>query len=223
MESFISIFERAAERKGGASNLEKLLVKPKSAAALADLRDAEVLAEMTRCVFRSGFVWRVIENKWPAFETAFDQFDVTTCALLSDEALEGMQRNSAIVRHASKIASVRRNAQYLLAVRAEHGSYGRFLAEWPATDFVDLWHELKLHGDRLGGQTGRYFLRFIGRDTPLLSNDVVAALQIQGVIDKAPSSQRALRTVQAAFNVWREESGRSYNEISRVLAMSVPD
>jgi 3-methyladenine DNA glycosylase Tag len=222
MESFTSIFERAAERKGGDDALEALLPTAKSPASLKRLQDADVLAEMSKCVFRSGFVWKIIENKWPGFEQAFHDFDVTRCAMLSDEEMEALQANEAIVRHAKKIESVRKNAHYILDVRAEHGSYGKYLAEWPADDFVLLWEELKTRGDRLGGQTGRYFLRFIGRDTPSLSRDVVKALVEARVVDKNPTSKKALQAVQDAFNEWREESGRPYCQISRVLACSVP-
>ena len=228
METFSSIFERAAQRKGGEQSLEALLASPKMKAASAKLQqakldDADILAEMARCVFRSGFVWKIIENKWPGFELAFHQFDVTRCAMLSDEEMDALQRNTDIVRHAKKIASVRKNAQYILDVRAAHGSFGAFLKQWPDDDFVDLWADLKQRGDRLGGQTGRYFLRFIGRDTPMLSRDVVRALIGAGVVDKEPTGKRALQQTQAGFNEWRRESGRSYNEISRVLAFSVPD
>ena len=41
------------------------------------------------------------------------------------------------------------------------------------------------------------------------------------VIDKAPSSKKALASVQAAFNTWRADSGRSLAEISRTLACTV--
>ncbi len=222
MDSFASIFERAAERKGGSDALEALLPKPTSKAALAKVSDADVLAEMTKCVFRSGFVWKIIENKWPGFERAFHDFDVTRCAMLSDEELEALQANTDIVRHAKKILSVRNNALYVLDVRSEHGSFGKFLAAWPDDDFVRLWADLKKRGDRLGGQTGRYFLRFIGRDTPVFSPDVVRALVSMGVVDKEPTSKKALMETQDAFNAWRAESGRSFNEISRVLACSVP-
>ncbi len=222
METFASIFERAAERKGGERALEEILPKPKSAAALRKVTDAEILAEMTKCVFRSGFVWKIIENKWPGFEAAFHDFDVTRCAMLSDEELEAQLDNAEIVRHGKKIQSVRKNAQYILDVREEYGSFGKFLAQWPADDFVGLWADLKKRGDRLGGQSGRYFLRFIGRDTPMFSNDVVRALVELGVVDKEPTGKAALQRTQAAFNEWRAESGRSFNEISRVLACSVP-
>ncbi|MEM7099217.1 MAG: DNA-3-methyladenine glycosylase I [Pseudomonadota bacterium] len=222
MESFDSIFHRAAERKGGIRELEQLLPTARSPAGLRKLADADVLAEMTKCVFRSGFVWQVIENKWPGFEEAFHEFDVTRCAMLSDEELEELQANTAIVRHGKKIASVRHNAQYVLDIRQEYGSFGQFLAQWPADDFVALWTALKKSGNRLGGQTGRYFLRFIGRDTPMFSQDVVKALVLLQVVEKEPTSQKALSQTQEAFNNWREESGRPFCQISRVLACSVP-
>ena len=50
---------------------------------------------------------------------------------------------------------------------------------------------------------------------------VVQTLIREGVVDKAPGSKSSMRAVQAAFNNWSEESGRSLTEISRVLAMSV--
>ena len=222
MESFDSIFQRAAKRKGGTAELEALLPVAASKAKLSRLSDAAVLAEMTKCVFRSGFVWKVIENKWPGFEAAFDQFDVTACAMMSDEDLERLAQNEAIVRNGKKIATVRHNAQYILDVRDEFGSFGKFLAQWPQEDFIDLWDELKRNGSRLGGQTGRYFLRFIGRDTPMFSADVVKALIALDVVDKEPTSKAALRATQAAFVTWQQQSGRPFCQISRVLACSVP-
>jgi len=221
LDTFSSIFERAAERKGGIAALEALLPVAKTPAQLRRLKDSAVLAEMTACVFRSGFVWKIIESKWAGFETAFADFDVLACAMLSDEELEVLQQNAEIVRHAKKIASVRANAQFVLDVRDTHQSFGRYLAEWPADDFVGLWAELKQRGNRLGGHTGGYFLRFIGRDTPMFSADVVRALVGLGVVEKEPTSQRALRHTQDVMNTWRVESGRSFCEISRVLACSV--
>lgn len=226
MDSFTSIFDRAASRKGGtaafATLLDETVSEPLAGKELLKVSDAQILSEMTKCVFRSGFVWKIIEAKWPGFEQAFHQFDVTRCAMLSDEELEKLQANTQIVRHGQKIRSVPANAQFVLDVRAEHGSFAQFLAAWPQDDVVGLWHELKVRGSRLGGQTGRYFLRFIGYDTPMLSADVVRALVAAGVVDKAPTGKRALQQTQAAFTRWREESGWSYNRVSRVLACSVP-
>lgn len=221
MESFARIFQRAAERKGGEAALNDFLPQASAAAQLKRLKDDRCLAEMTKCVFRSGFVWQIIERKWPGFEAGFQQFDVSACAMLGDEDLEALAGDEAIVRNLKKIQSVPRNAAFILDVREQHGSFGNYLAAWPVTDIVGLWDELKRRGDRLGGQTGRFFLRFVGKDTPLLSPDVVRALVEQGVVDKAPSSKKALSALQEAFNIWHEESGRDLCQISRVLACSV--
>ena len=221
MQHFDDIYARAAARKGGERELEQLLAPTRDTIDLSTVSDADVLAEMTACVFRAGFVWRVITAKWPGFETAFHDFDVTRCAMLSDDEIEELTRNTDIVRHGTKIKSVRANALYILDIRAEHGSFGAFMAGWPESDFVGLWLHLKKYGNRLGGQTGRYCLRFLGYDTPILSRDVVTALIGAGVVDKEPTSKRDLMTVQDAFNIWREQSDRSAREISRLLALSV--
>ena len=220
VETFAKIYNRAAARKGGEKALELMLRPVQESRDLTKISDADVLAEMTKCVFRSGFVWKIIEAKWPGFQTAFSDFDVMHCAMLADEDLEVLQGNAEIVRHGKKIASVRANAQYILDVRADYGSFNQFLSQWPDDDFIGLWEHLKKNGSRLGGQTGRYFLRFIGYDTPMLSRDVVTALIKADVVDKDPTSKKAQQSVQDAFITWQNESKRSLKEISRVLALS---
>jgi 3-methyladenine DNA glycosylase Tag len=223
MVPFAEIYERAALRKGGSSALDSLLAKPKTARALKRVSDDRYLSEMTACVFRSGFVWRVIEAKWPAFEEVFHGFDSMSCAMLDDEALDLIAQDERIVRHTKKVYAVRNNALYVREVRDTHGSFAAYIADWPVTDIVGLWADMKQRGDRLGGQTGRYFLRFMGKDSPILSPDVVAALIAAGVVEKAPTSKKALAQLQGALNRWMEESGRSLTEISRILAFSTGD
>ncbi len=53
------------------------------------------------------------------------------------------------------------------------------------------------------------------------SDDVVAALRAQGIVDRAPSSQRDLAAVQAAFNAWQTQSGRPLCQLSMMLAFTV--
>lgn len=65
MPSFETIRARAARRKGGDKALAALLPAAPAVKVLARLKDDRVLAEMTKRVFSAGFVWSVIENKWP--------------------------------------------------------------------------------------------------------------------------------------------------------------
>jgi len=80
---------------------------------------------------------------------------------------------------------------------------------------------MKKQGSRLGGNTGQYALRFIGKDGFILSADVTNALMREGVVAKIPSSKKDMAAVQGAFNQWHEETGRPYSHLSRILAMSV--
>ncbi len=221
MRSFEEIFSIAAERKGGPKALEGLLSKPKTAGALTKLSDDRWLAGMTRSVFQAGFNWKVIEKKWPGFEEAFEGFTPGRWSLMSDEDLDRLVKDTRIVRNAIKILAVRDNAIFLTDLAREHGSAAKYLGAWPSEDYIGLLELLKKRGGRLGGTTAQYFLRQIGKDSFVISADVVTALIREGVVEKAPGSKSSMRAVQEAFNAWSKESGRSLTEISRTLAMSV--
>ncbi len=220
MHHFDEIFGLAANRHGGAEALEATLSKPKSRDELAAMPEDRWLSVITKCVFQAGFNWKVIENKWDGFETAFDGFDVGRCAFMDDEKFDALLQDTQIVRNGTKIASVRDNAAFLLELREEGGA-GRVLGGWPSTDYVGLLAMLGKRGSRLGGASAQYAMRFAGRDSFILSRDVTARLIAEGVVDKPPTSKKAMAAVQDAFNIWMEQSARSLTEISRVLAMSL--
>jgi 3-methyladenine DNA glycosylase Tag len=222
VQRFATIRKRAEERKGGAKALQKLLPPAPDEARLPTLADDRVLAEMARRIFSAGFVWRVIEQKWPGFEAALLGFDPARLTFEPDEFWERLTRDDRIVRHAAKIMAVRANARFVRKVAAEHGSCGRFLAAWPATDLAGLLEVLAKRGTRLGGLTGQYFLRFVGKDGWILNTDVVACLRESGLdISEAPTSKRELRLVQDRFNAWAKESGLPLTHLSRICALSI--
>ncbi|SDC35314.1 DNA-3-methyladenine glycosylase I [Ruegeria marina] len=220
MHHFDEIFGLAAARHGGDAALEAKLQKPKSPNELAAMPDDRWLSIITKCIFQAGFNWKVIEAKWDGFEVAFDRFDVGRCAFMDDDKFDALLRDTRIVRNGTKIATVRENAAFLLELRQQGGA-GKVLGGWPSTDYVGLLDLLKTRASRLGGTTAQYAMRFAGRDSFILSQDVTARLIAEGVVDKAPSSRKAMAQVQAAFNTWMDQSGRSLTEISRVLAMSL--
>ena len=217
MRSFEQIFDISADRHGGAQALEAKLLRPEP--DVATLAEDRWLSLMTRCVFQAGFSWKVIEAKWPGFKAAFDQFDVVKNAFMDDEKLDALLRDSQIVRNGAKIQTVRDNAAFLMELRQEGGA-AKVFTDWPTSDFVGLLEMLKKRGSRLGGNSGQMVMRFAGRDGFVLSKDVTGRLIAERVIDKPATSKTALRQVQAAFNSWQEQSGRSLMEISRVLALS---
>jgi 3-methyladenine DNA glycosylase Tag len=223
MRSFDDIFRAAAARKGGPAALDAMLAETasKTPAELAAIPDDRLLAEMTRRIFYAGFSWKVIDDKWPAFEAGFEGFDPHANALMPEERFDALMADRGIVRNGAKIRSVQQNAQFLLDLAAEHGTAARFFADWPDADYVGLLDVLKKRASHLGGDSAGRFLRAIGKPAFIFSVDMVAALVREGVLTKAPSSKRDLAAAQAAINSWSAESGRDLTAISRVLAMSV--
>jgi 3-methyladenine DNA glycosylase Tag len=222
MISFKTIRARAEKRKGGPKELAKLLPDRPDARALAKLGDDRILAEMTRRVFCAGFAWSVIENKWPDFEKAFLGFKPAKIAFQPDEFWDALLNDKRIVRNGAKIMSVRDNAQFVQATAREHGSFGKFLSNWPASDEIGLLDLLNKRGSRLGGNTGQMFLRFVGWDGFVTSKDVVACLRDAGIdIAEEVKSKGDLARVQAAFNTWAEETKLPYTHLSRICALSV--
>jgi 3-methyladenine DNA glycosylase Tag len=220
--SFKAIRARAEERKGGPKALEKLLPKKPSSNALAKLHDDRILAEMSMRVFSAGFAWSVIEAKWPNFEQAFLGFAPTKLTFQPDEFWDRLMTDARIVRNGAKILSVRENAAFVQAIAREHGSFGKFLARWPSSDEIGLLDLLAKRGSRLGGNTGQMFLRFVGWDGFVTSQDVVACLREAGLdVAAEVKSKGDLAKVQAQFNAWAEETGLPYLHLSRICAMSI--
>lgn len=219
---FKAIRARAEKRKGGPAALEKLLPAKPSMRALEKLSDDRILSEMTMRVFSAGFAWSVIEAKWPGFEKAFLGFDPAKLAFQPDDYWEGLLADASIVRNGAKIMSVRENAGFVREIAKEHGSFAKFLAKWPSSDEVGLLDLLAKRGSRLGGNTGQLFLRFIGWDGFVTSQDVVACLRDAGLdIAAEVKSKGDLTRVQALFNAWAEETGLPYVHLSRICAMSI--
>ena len=221
MESFSSIYQRAAERKGGKKPLESLLPKKVTQKKLITTSDSDYLAAMTKKIFQSGFIWRVVENKWDGFEEVFWGFEPSKLELASDEQIERMAQDKRIIRNYVKVKAVRENAYFVKELSKKHNGFGQFIADWSTDEITLLWLYLKKHGCRLGGNTGPYFLRAVGKDTFLLTRDIVNYLIGQGLVNRQPNSQRDLKLVQATFNDWQQQSGRTMAEISRIVACSV--
>lgn len=218
---FSDIHERAIARKGGVEALNALLPKLPSVDELEARTDDRYLSEITRCVFKAGFVWRVIDNKWSGFEAAFHGFVPAYWQQVPPDVLEELARDERIVRNMQKIRTVPENARMIMDAAREHGSFGAFLKQWPSGDQVGLLLWLKRNGSRLGGNSAQYFLRRVGWDGFILSSEVLAVLRHTDLLDASPGSKKALQQAQAAFTNWRQETGMPYSHLSRIVSCSV--
>lgn len=222
MITFADIEARAAERKGGPGALEALLIKPLPPLQVARIPEDRWLSEMTRAIFQSGFSWELIDKRWPLFEEAFQGFNVTRWLFMSDDDLDHLLKVPGLVANAQKLRSVAGNARFLSDIAKEAGSAGAWFAGWPADRYMELCLVLKARGSRLGGRTGQYVMRRMGKDALILSSAVVKALKDAGVVSGEPSSKTDFAAIQAAIDAWRAESGRGLTQMSQILAWSLP-
>ncbi|MGA6100346.1 DNA-3-methyladenine glycosylase I [Stutzerimonas marianensis] len=221
MRDYKWLHEYCLNRFGSAAALEARLPRPNSGDELRAVQDDRYLSLISLRIFRAGLKHSLVDAKWPAFEEVFFGFDPEKVVLMGGEHIERLMQDARIIRHLGKLKSVPRNAQFVLDVTASHGGFGHFLAGWPITDIVGLWRYLAKHGCQLGGLSAPRLLRMAGKDTFIPSNDVVAALKAQNVVDRVPSSQRDQARVQDVFNRWHEESGRPLCQLSAMLAFTV--
>jgi 3-methyladenine DNA glycosylase Tag len=223
METFDKLYTRASERKGGELALSSLISKPLSDTELCQVTNDRILSEMTKKIFQSGFVWSVVEKKWNSFEEVFWEFDIEKLIMMPDDMLERKATDPAIIRNYNKVKTIRENALMLKEISDEYGSVGKWLTVWSSENVIGLWAYLKKHGSRLGGNTGPYALRKLGKDTFILSRDVEAYFRANKLIDGGLTSKRSLNTIQQTFAQWQTESNLSLQELSQIVAYSTGD
>lgn len=220
--SYDELYQRACERKGGEAEVEVLMPSSATKQYLKTLGSDRYLAEFTRKVFQSGFVWRIVNNKWANFEEVFWNFDIERLLMMPEDMLERKASDPGIIRNYSKVKTVLQNAVMISDTeRRENCSFGEFIANWSEDDVISLWIYLKKHGSRLGGNTGPYALRTLGVDTFLMTVDVENFLRNHNIVDSGTHSLRALKAAQSYFNELREESGRSLSELSRLVSLGI--
>lgn len=223
LEPFDDIIARAVERKGSEGIVLEMAGEIFNPDEISALTDDRWLAAFTKQIFQSGFVWRVVEQKWPGFEEVFFNFDIDKMLMMPDEMWEQKCKDERIIRNGKKVMTIKANAQMIYEISNEHGSFGQFIANWPCDDLIGLWQFLKKSGERLGGNTGPYALRFMGKDGFLVSRDNEAYFRAHKLIEGGISSKRNQNIIQSCFNTWHQASGLTYKQLSRILSFSVGD
>ncbi len=121
---------------------------------------------MTRKLFISGFAWGPVEKKWPRFREVFYGFDPEVVADMPAELLEHLSLDSGIVRNRVKIKATVRNAQEVLRVRAEYGSFWRFIRSLDGCTYAERAQRVAARFACVGPNTVYYFLLDCGEPVP---------------------------------------------------------
>ena len=128
--------------------------------------DSGYLDELTKAIFRSGLSWQVIAQKWDNFRESFGGFDVLKVAAYGPDDVTRLFNDESIVRNRRKILATVDNAQTMLDLASEHGSFHGYLR---SLDNLDYSQRVKvLTGQFKGlGRTGAFvFLHCVNEETP---------------------------------------------------------
>ena len=128
--------------------------------------DNGYFAELTKAVFRAGFSWAVITEKWGGFVQSFDGFNLFRVAAYGPDDLERLFEDRRIVRNRSKIIGTVENARTMLEFIDDHGSFHAYLRTLDNLDYYARVEVLTRPFAGLGRTSAFVFLHCVNEETP---------------------------------------------------------
>ena len=89
--------------------------------------DSVYFENMSRCVFQAGLSWRLVADKWPGFQRAFNGFNIGKVAGYGPDDITRLGQDAGIIRNKPKIVATIENAREFERIMAESGSFQRWL------------------------------------------------------------------------------------------------
>lgn len=147
--------------------------------------DQKLFEHLALDSFQAGLSWRTILNKRENFRKAFTDFDPNAVAKYGDEDRERLLGDAGIVRSRQKIDATINNAQLVLDIQEELGSFDKYI--WGFADHQTLfneptsdWRELptiRPESDAMSADLKKRGFKFVG------STICYAFMQAVGMVD----------------------------------------
>jgi len=128
--------------------------------------DAGYLEELTKAIFQAGFSWRVIRDKWPNFQRAFDGFQIEAVAGYGEPDVERLVSDAGIVRNRRKIQATIHNARKMWELSQQHGTFHAYLRSLDGMDYAGRRKELSKGFKNLGPTGVFVFLWCVDEEVP---------------------------------------------------------
>ena len=122
--------------------------------------------ELTKAIFRAGFSWAVVREKWDGFVKGFDQFHLERVAAYGPDDLERLFDDRSIVRNRRKIIATVENARNMLDLIDQHGSFHAYLRSLDDLDYHGRVKILTRPFAGLGRTSACVFLHCVNEETP---------------------------------------------------------
>jgi DNA-3-methyladenine glycosylase I len=118
---------------------------------------------------QAGLSWETVLRKRESYRAAFDYFNATAIAAYKQSKVRELLANKNIIRNRLKIEAAIRNAEALLAVQKEYGSFNeyvwRFVGDWPKQNNWRSPGDIPtqtLESEVLSKDLRRYGFKFVG-------------------------------------------------------------
>ena len=93
---------------------------------------------------QAGLSWETILKKRSHYRQAFDHFDPSKVARYDQRKIQRLLKNAGLVRNRLKIASTIQNAQAVLAIQDEYGSFDAYIWRFVEGQPIgNAWRSLK--------------------------------------------------------------------------------
>lgn len=146
--------------------------------------DQQLFAKLMLDLNQAGLSWNTILNKWESFHQAYDDFEIAKVANYTTEKIESLMNDAGIIRNRRKINAAVINAQKVLEIQKEWGSFSVYL--WSFVDgkpVVNHWEHLEEVpttsplSDTISKDLKRRGFSFVGSTT------IYAFLQAVGIVN----------------------------------------
>lgn len=161
--------------------------------------DQQLFAKLMLDINQAGLSWNTILQKWDNFQRAYDHFEIAKVAAYTPEKVASLLQDSGIIRNRRKVAAAVNNAQRVLEIQQEWGSFADYLwsfvdgqpvvnhwaslAEVPATSPLSdqIAKDLKKRGFSFVGSTTIYaFLQAVG----IINDHLVTCFRHQELVEE---------------------------------------
>jgi 3-methyladenine DNA glycosylase Tag len=124
----------------------------------------DYLDVMSKVVFQSGMSWKVIEAKWPSTREAFQGFDIDKVAEMTEDDIDALASDTRVIRNRRKLAAVVGNAQRMIELEQEHGTFQNYLRSQDS--FAATIKTMRKDFKFVGEMGCYYFLYVVGEEVP---------------------------------------------------------
>ncbi|MEI5992609.1 DNA-3-methyladenine glycosylase I [Candidatus Enterococcus mansonii] len=146
--------------------------------------DRRLFRKLILDINQAGLSWQTILNKEEAFDRAYDFFDIEKVAAYDEKKIEELLMNKGIIRNRKKIEAAIHNANKVLELQREFGSFSHYLWQFNGKNVMRNAYEIQEKipttnelSDRISNDLKRRGFKFIG------STIIYAFLEAVGLIN----------------------------------------